>query len=151
MLNFLKSLQIICRAMLIGQVLFAAVAIYLKSKGTMPDLAKEYDKIMQVAVLLLSVGFVWTGYKIFNNKMATLKAGNYTFDEKISQYRVVSISQWALSEAACILTLVSFLLTGNYAFIGLAAVLLFVFMGYYPVRARAALQMGLSSEEADKL
>ena len=151
MLNYLKSLQVICRALLLGQVMFLAVAIYLKYNNIFGGAMREYDKVLQLIALGVSFVFVWTGFRLFNKKMAEIKAGNINFDEKLSRYRSAAVMQWAMTEAASILTIVCFMITGNYAFSGLTVVLIFIFSGYYPLKARLVTQMGLSSEEAEKL
>jgi hypothetical protein len=137
--------------MLFGQVMFLAVAIYLKYNKLFEDSAKEYDKLLQLIVLVAAFTFVWTGFRIFNKKLKFIKEGNMKFGEKLSQYRSMAIMQWALTEAASIFSIVCFMITGNYAFTGITVVLLFIFSGYYPVKARLVIQMGLSSDEADRL
>ncbi len=151
MTGYVRSLQVIFRALLTGQVLFLGVAVYLKYKNLFPDSGKENEKTLQVIAILVSLVLVWSGYKLFHAQLKKIREGNFKMPEKQSMYRSGSISQWAMTEAASLFSITGFLLTGNYAFTGLTVLLLFIFSGYYPVKARMVVQMGLSSEEADQL
>jgi len=149
--SHLKSLQLIFRALLTGQVLFLAVAFFLKYQQLFPDIMKEQDKLLQLASLLCGSVLIWTGFTIFKKKMSQAKKADQSFNEKIILYRSASLVQWAMTEAASLFSIVCFLLTGNYAFTGLTVLFLFIFSGHYPVKIKIVNQLELSSEEADQL
>lgn len=151
MTGYVKNLQVIFRALLTGQVLFLGVAIYLKYKNLFPDSGKENEKTLQVAAIIISLMLVWSGFKLFNAQLKKIREGNMKLPEKLSLYRSGSITQWAMTEGASLFSITGFLLTGNYAFTGLTVLLLFIFSGYFPVKAKMIVQMGLSSSEADQL
>jgi len=72
-------------------------------------------------------------------------------DQKFEVYRAASLVQWALLEGPAIFCLICFFLTGNYAFLGLALVLIILFFLLGPTRTKIAFQLGLSEDERDSL
>ncbi|MEP6673575.1 MAG: hypothetical protein ABJA78_00405 [Ferruginibacter sp.] len=149
--NQLKRLQIIFKALLTGQILFFAVAIFIKYKKLMPDSDEQLNKILQIAILVISFVCVASGIKIFNKKIQQLKDSNLPVGEKFKEYQSAVIVKWAMTEGACIIAIAGYLLTGNYAFLALAVVLLFIFSGYNPVKSRIVQQLELNDEEAATL
>ncbi len=143
----IKVTQTLYSAFLMGQVLFLGVSIYLRQTGFGITLDESVNRILQIVALLLSVTAVLIGFKIFNKKVAAARDGSYSSGEKMAMHRAASIIQWAMTEGACLFSIVGYLLTGNWAFVGLAVALLFLFAGYYPSKNRVMMQLGLSEEE----
>ena len=59
--------------------------------------------------------------------------------------------QWAFLEGPGIFSIVCFFLTGNYAFIALAAVLILLFAILAPSKLKIALLLGVSEAEVSEL
>lgn len=140
------------RAMLIGQVLFIGVMGYLVYSKKIVNPLKEQDKIFQViAILVAAIAFLG-GNWVVKIKLAAVRDGAaISIKEKFEKYRSACIIQWALLEGAALFCGICFFLTGNYAFLGLAAVLILLFALQFPDKTKIALQLGLNSMDTDEL
>lgn len=138
--------------MFIGQIVFIAVTFYLVySKIFLPVFAEE-QKMLQVIALLFAAVTMFAGNKLFKSKLQQIQDDtNAAAKERLLQYRTISILQWALVEAPCLLCGICLLLTGNYAFLALGLVIMLYFGMLLPVKSRVAAQLGLSISELDEL
>ena len=69
----LQVLNIIHKALMTGQILFASVCIYLiYSKSVLP-LANYLDKILQVVALALTAGGIFAGMTLFKKKLMQIR------------------------------------------------------------------------------
>ena len=147
----LQVLNIIHKALMMGQILFAAVCIYLiYSKSVLP-LANYLDKILQVVALALTAGGIFAGMTLFKKKLMQIREMQTGTKEKFNLYRSACIIQWALLEAPSIFCIICFFLTGNYAFLALVLVVLFLFAMTAPSKVKILLQLQISESELDDL
>jgi hypothetical protein len=150
--NGLRGLIIIHKAMLIGQLIFAAVCFYLVytksvSTGDMDNL----DKILQVIAVVISVAGFLIGTSLFKKKLLQARSLDTGNTSKFELYRTASIMQWAFIEGPAIFCLIGFFLTANYAFMALAATLMLLFTMMVPSKAKAAFQLGISEADMEAL
>src|SRR5664279_3328790 len=117
----IKSLQILHTAMLAGMVLFCMVSAVVKLSGKHID--ATLDKTLQVIVLIVSFGCVRAAFYLFKKRLQSIDTASSATD-KFSVYRTASIVKWALIEGPVLFAVICFMLTRNYAFIGLAFVLI---------------------------
>ena len=151
-LSSLKSLQIVHTAMFAGQVLFAVIASYLVFSGVQEaHMQGNTEKILQVVAIVFSAGGFFAGTTLFKKKLMEIRSMTGTVQEKFAVYRSASITQWALLEGPALFCIICFFLTGNYAFVILAFVLIILFFLLAPKRIKIAFQLGLSQREADEL
>lgn len=150
--NGLSGLIIIHKAMLIGQLIFLAICFYLVYTKSAPtgDM-EDLDKILQVIAVVISVGGFLIGTSLFKKKLLqarSIEAGNA---QKFDMYRAASIIQWAFIEGPSIFCIIGFFLTGNYAFMALAATLMLLFTMMVPSKTKAAFQLGISEADLEEL
>jgi hypothetical protein len=145
-------LKIIHNAMLAGQILFIAVLFYLGyTKDRTPSL-DNIDKILQVAAVALAAIAFLGGAGFFKKKLLAIRADEKaTIKQKLDAYKMASIIQWAMLEAACLFCGVSFFIVGNFAFLALALVLMLLFGMLAPVKSKIAFQLGLNLTDIDEL
>ena len=143
--------MILHKALLMGQVVFATACIFLVYTKTKSSPAEELDRTLQVVAIVLSAAGFFTGTSLFKKKLVQIRDTQADAKEKFSMYRSACIIQWALIEGPCLFTIIGFFLTGNYAFIALAAVLILLFTMMGPSKAKIALQLGLSAAEMEEL
>ena len=147
----LKSLQIVHRALLLGLVLFAAIAFYLNYSGNFIAGLKSYDQPLQVIAITLSFGGFFIGSLLFKKKMQQLKDSSPELRVKLSTYRSAAIMQWALLEGPALFAIICFLLVGNYAFLALAVVFIILFAVTAPNKTKMMLLLQLTEEEINEL
>ncbi|MFM6926084.1 MAG: hypothetical protein ACKOU7_11325 [Ferruginibacter sp.] len=147
----IKALNIIHKALMTGQVLFASVCIYLTYSKAIDSPAKELDKVLQVVALIITAGGIFAGMSFFKRKLLQLREMQIPVKEKFGMYRSACIVQWALLEGPSIFCIICFFLTGNYAFLALMVVVLFLFAMTAPSKLKILLQLQISESELDEL
>ena len=148
--NALKLLIVLHKALLMGQLVFAGICTYLVYTKAVFPAAAELEKVLQVAALIVTAGGVYAGLTIFKKKLVQVR-DMQSDKEKFSLYRSALIIQWALLEAPSLFCVICFLLTGNYAFLALAVVLIFLFVMAAPSKTKMLTQLQLSESELDEL
>jgi hypothetical protein len=145
--NSFSALNILHKAMLAGQVLFATVCFYMLYSKTVIPALQDLDKILQVLAITLSAAGFFAGNFLFKKRLLQAKESPAGLTEKFAIYRSACILQWALLEGPGIFSIICFFLTGNYAFLALAAtvILLFVILG--PSKIKIAFQLGVTEDE----
>ena len=106
--NALKSLNILHKALLMGQVFFAAVCVFMiYTKAAEPAL-KELEKILQVIALVMTLGGIFAGIAAFKKKLLQIREMQTDAEAKFSLYRSALILQWALLEGPSIFCIICF-------------------------------------------
>lgn len=149
--NALKFLVVLHKALLVGQLVFAAACAYLVYSKAMLPAFSSLEKLLQAAAILLSAGGVYAAKQIFKKKLLQISDMQLGAKEKFSVYRSASIIQWALLEAPVLFCIVCFFLTGNYAFLALAVVLIFLFVLAAPSKTKMLNHLQISEAELDEL
>ncbi len=143
----MKKLQTVYKALLMGQLLFAGLAVFIRMQGAITSVTEELSRILQVVALVFAFSSVWAGMTIYRKRITTLRGKDIPADKKISEYTSLSLIKWAMTEGPCLFCIAGYLLTGNWSFIGLAAILLFIFAGYAPQKSKVVSELGFSGEE----
>jgi len=146
------SLNLMHKAMLVGQIIFTAVMFFLVYKEEFSPVFAEHEKTIQIAALVFSALAIFIGNTLFKKKLSLMN--DYTVTDaktKLTQYRSASIIQLALLEAGCLVNGICLLLTGNYAFLALIALLLLYFAMLIPVKNRIATQLNLQTSDLDEV
>lgn len=149
--NNYKALNILHKAMLIGQVLFAAVCFFMLYTKTIVPSLQHLDKVLQVVAIILSITGFFAGNFLFKKRLLQVKEISTGIKEKFAMYRSACIMQWAFLEAPVLLSIVGFFLTGNYAFLALSAALILLFVVLGPSKIKIAIQLGVTENEIAEL
>ena len=147
-----SSLKFMHKALLTGQIIFIAVIFYLVYSHTFLPILASQQKIMQPIVLIFAAIALFTGKKLYKSKLEQIQADiNLSAKEKLIQYRSASILLWALVEAPSMVCGICLLLSGNYAFLALALVIIFYFGTLAPIKSETAVQLSITIENLDEL
>ncbi|MEO6540470.1 MAG: hypothetical protein ABIN74_05750 [Ferruginibacter sp.] len=149
--NALKVLHILHKALLMGQILFAAFCVYVIYTKTVLPSAADLEKILQVVALILTAGGVYAGTSIFKKKLILIREMQTDARQKFAQYKAASIIQWALLEGPAIFCSICFFLTGNYAFLALSIVIMLLFAVTGPSKNKILTQLQINESELDEL
>lgn len=147
----IRALTIIHKALLVGQVLFISVCFFLVAAKMNNQVPENVDRILQVAALIFSAAGFFIGATLFKNKILQLRNMDVTVKEKFASYRSSCILQWALMEGPCLFCIICFFLTGNYAFVALASVLILLFAMQAPSKLKITFHLGLRGDELEEL
>lgn len=149
--NHIKALNAMHRAFITGQIAFAAIAFYLVYDNIFIAQAKQWEKSLQTISVVLAVGGFIIGNLIFKNRITSVIGTNVGLSKKMDAYRIGCLIQWALIEFACLFSIVSFMLTGDYSFLFLAGALILTFVMLSPAKDKVIFQLQLTDEEAAQL
>ena len=143
-----KDLQTIYRVLLYSQIGFWIIALLLvQFGGIKPFAAESLDRLLQVIAVFYSFIAVIVGLQLFRRRLEAIKQLEIPARDKLIQYKSASIVQWALLEGAGIFCIISYIITGNWSFLGLAIMLLAVFGGLNPFKQKVMLQLRLNDTD----
>ena len=121
----LKTLIIMHTAMLMAQILLAAIVYYINHNNT-SDLDNDFDRKIQMILTGIAVFNVVAALFLFKKNMEKLK-NIQELNEKILKYRQASIIKFALLEFATFVAIIGYFFTLGISFLVLAAVLIAFF------------------------
>lgn len=136
-------IKLIFFGLLSGQVLFLGVAIYLNQSFS---IIFNEDNVMIYILPCMAIASIFIGNFIFNQSITNTKSKN-TFQEKINGYLSASIIKFALVEGVSLLSIVNYLISGNFIFIIIAIFLIFYFFTLQPSKEKVITTLKLSAEE----
>lgn len=148
--NDLKSINILHKAFLIGQLLFLVIAFCLVYFKLFQPSEHQLEKPLQLIAVIFSIGGFIVGNRIFKKRLDDIKMQDNT-QAKFEIYRGACITQWALIEAPCLFNIISFMLTGDYTFLYLAGALILTFVRISPSKIKLVYDLQLSDDEAAEL
>lgn len=144
--EYFRSLYILHIALMTGVLLFSILSVFLVSSGSMAKndtgLDAIFIKVVPALVLIALIIAVWS----YNKRLARLK-GMRELKQKLTGYRSVFIIRTAWVEGSGIFAIMAYLLTGNYLYIGIAGLLVLLFLIWVPTREKVANALDLSTQE----
>jgi hypothetical protein len=139
----MKSLNVIYLALILGQLAFMAVAIFI-ANDSLPDV--ENMSLLRTFIPVVSVSTVAISYVIYN-KRREQGAELDDLTAKTLHYRTSNIIRWAVVEAGNLFAVVSVLLTGSMFFLIFFALGMGVFLVYRPTIKGFVNDYNLSTSE----
>ncbi len=139
---------IIYGALIFGLITFFAIALFIVENKKVEPI-QSIDEIFKFLIPIAGFAVMFLARSIYNKNISSV---NFSEDllAKIAKYRTSKIIQWALIESGGFLSLVGFILTGNYLY---AIVFLFL-LGYLilikPSKEQFIIDLKISSEQ-DKI
>lgn len=146
----IKSLTILHFSLLIGQIVFGAIAYYLSASGSMKaiDLGKN-AQFIAIGVAATGLILITLSFSMYKKKIAFIKNSSQPVKEKLVAYRAANLIRWAMLEAPVLITIIAFMLTGNFNFMFLAGAILLIFLSTRPTASKAAAELSISEDEAN--
>ncbi|RYF89505.1 MAG: hypothetical protein EOO03_05895 [Chitinophagaceae bacterium] len=144
-----KALSVLHFSLFVGQIMFAGIAAYfIYSKSFNPPFWEAGIRMGIIAGLAaFSWGLALLAFNLFKKKVEKIRMNGDGVTDKLTAYRAGSIIRWAMLEAPVLLTIVCFLVTGEYYLLIIVAVLLMVFYYTKPSTSKVAQELGISEEE----
>lgn len=147
--EYFRSITIIYFGLLIGQVAFSAITLYL-NLGLMyqPDDSLR-DVFIYVVPILVVNGFV-TGHLIYKNRLKKIKSYNI-LTSKMGEYRGAMIIRLAMLEGASLFSIIVYLLTADLIFIAMSGLIIAYFIKLRPTIDKISMDLELDSTEKLKI
>jgi len=149
----IKALQILYTALLAGQILFlviTSVIIFSGNFSTGFSLRNYSTEILIVCIVIGLAGY-FGGTSIFRKKLEQLNNSPKSLMEKLNDYRGISITRWALSEFATLLSIIMVFITGSPALLAVAVLLIILFLTIRPSLSKAASDLNVSEMEINQM
>jgi hypothetical protein len=143
--EYFRSLQIVFYALIAGQLIFAMIALSLRQTGSI-DIVDGLDDVFLFIVPLFIIGGV-TGSWLFSRNRIKASILKTSLVEKMSDYRAIMIIRYALLEGPTFLAIIVFLMTGNLLFLGMAGIVIIIFLVLRPSPQRAVKDLQLNPVE----
>jgi hypothetical protein len=146
-----RALQLLFMALLYGQLLFAVLTLVLIKSGLIKattDAATE--RKFELACLVISIIAVPSAFALFKRKMEQVRV-IANLSDRFVEYRGACIMKYFLIEIPTLLSIVFYLLTGNWAFIIIAVLLMFIFMSQNPIRQRIKTDLQVDDIAIDEM
>lgn len=136
----LKSLMLIHIALIIGQVIFAVIAVVLNG-STVINLQPENDLFFFI-IPAFALTSMLAGNLVFKKLLENAK--NQSSEElKLNGYRSAMIVRYALTEAASLFAIVVYFLQGNLFYILIAGFVIVYFITIRPTQGKAEFDLDL--------
>jgi peptidoglycan/LPS O-acetylase OafA/YrhL len=148
--EYFRGLAIIHAALIAGQVVFILVSAFLNSVGESMTNSRELTRGLTIAVPLFVLGGIAASLILTKNRLAVIK-GRSSLTEKLIDYRSAVVVKLALLEGPAFFAIVSYLLTGDPLFAGIAAFMIVLFFINRPGREKLAQDLELSQKDIDFL
>lgn len=148
--KYIQISQILFSGLIIGQIVFLLVTIYLVQFEGVRFNSSELNRLYQYAAPIMVVCILIISFLYFRNKLKQLKRKTNVF-EKLAEYQSVQILRWAFLEGASFFAIIVFFLTSNYLYLCLVGIILGTFVFTSPTRNQLENDLELSREERSKL
>jgi uncharacterized membrane protein len=143
--QYFQTQTIIHLALIMGQLLFAGVTLYLRpaqAVDTNPELRQMFVYVVPV---LAAVG-IFASFQIF--RLMLNKARQHaSLSKKISAYGSAMIVRYAVLEAPSLFGIIAFYLTGEYFFLIISGLIIALFLMVRPSKEKLIQDMELSPTE----
>lgn len=149
--EFFNSLNILHLALIVGVLMFMIVAIYLNfSETKVVESDDSFSFTLQVTALVLTVSSLTLGSFITKKRLTDAQKIE-SFTEKIGMYRGIMVLKYALIEGPALACTVFYLITGDFIFLALGLIMLFLFVLNRPTKEKAILDLDLKGEERERI
>lgn len=145
--NYFRTLHILFLALVMGQVVFAFIALWMVStQGGIASFDRETNQLFLWVVPIAALAGIGASRFLFNLKIKPLQSLTH-WPGRLQGYQSALLVRYALMEAPSLLALVCFLLTGDYIFLGISGVMILVFLWIRPALTSMALHLQLQDQE----
>ena len=148
----LKASLILFLAITTGIFIFMLIAIVVgQSRGPLsPDLNKHYTALA-IGMAVISFAALLGARMVFNKGITFAKNSVNPLNEKLNMHRNALIKYLFICEMPVFLSIIIYMLTGNFIFQIYAAVFIGFMLTVMPTRKKVTEDLGLSSQEQQEL
>lgn len=149
--EIMRGIRIFFIAIIAGAVFFAVVGLFIHQyNGLLAPEAKEYEKIFLTIAAVIGLVCLVAALNGYTKGIAAAREP-HSLKDKLNQYRVVLIRFIALCEGPALFGIIMFIITGNYNFFIVTAVMLAAMLSKAPTRKRVAEDLALDWNQQKEL
>lgn len=148
----LRDTLILFIAIVISVFLFMVVAVIVSQrKGPLAPALNTYPTIFSVGMAALSLACLVAAKRIFNKTITAAKNSLNTLNGKLNQHRSALVRYLVICEVPVLLSIIFFMLTGNFVFQVYAGVFLGFMLAMTPIRRRVVAELELDGQQQKEL
>jgi len=148
--EYFNSLYIMYISLILGQVFFAIVTVFLNQSGQIsPIIVESKFTLLLVTIFSAFAGIYGSNY-FFRLKINMVKQTNGLYN-KLVEYRSASIAKWAILEAPSFLAIVAYFLTGDMTFIIITLAIIAFLLMNRPMAEKTCLDLDLDTQHKIRL
>lgn len=148
----LQSTLILFIAVVTGIFLFMLIAVLIgQTRGPLAMALNKYNTLITWVMAALSFVCLFAARYLFNKGIAVAKNSLNSLTDKLNQHRSALIKYLLICEAPVLISIVLFMLTGNFIFQVYAGVFLGFMLAMAPIRRRVIAELELNEQQQKEL
>ncbi len=148
----LRDTLILFIAIVISVFLFMVVAVIVSQrKGPLVPALNTYPTVFSLGMAVLSFVCLIAAKRIFNKAITAAKNSLNTLNDKLNQHRSALVKYLVICEVPILLSIIFFILTGNFVFQVYAGVFLGFMLAMTPIRRRVVAELDLDGQQQKEL
>lgn len=148
-LQYFNLQSLIFYSLLLGQIVFGCMCLFLVSTGGGLDPNPDSTKIFTYVVPTFSVASILLGRFVF--RIWIRRVIERPLNALFKEYQAANIVRWAIIEGGALLAFVLFLLSGQYLFFYFACFSLYFFFSHRPTLDKMVIDLNLEPQVGEKL
>jgi hypothetical protein len=148
--EYFKTLKLLHIALIVGQILFALVVVFMFSRGRILDNPQILINIIDYSLIGSIICFLPASYLYYKWKSDKLKTAT-ELKFKMNGYRNILIVRYALLEIPSLVSIVAVMLTGNNYYLLCSGMIVLLMTILRPSKENAIMQLGLNYDEINLL
>ncbi|NGP76926.1 hypothetical protein G3570_09800 [Balneolaceae bacterium YR4-1] len=144
------QIRILHAALFVGVILFAGISFAFHNFMSIGDSLVTLPDNAFYLVLLLAGLLLWLSYFTYRNRISKIVKGS-SLKERIDAFRSAAILRVALVEAASLVVIMAYLLSGDRMYLIVAIAPLFFFISTFPKEDKMIETLELSYSEVQQL
>ena len=148
----LQATLILFASIVISIFLFMLIAVLIgQTKGPLVAALNKYHTILSWAMAALSFVCLFAARRVFSKRITAAKNSLNPLNGKLNQHRSALIKYLVICEVPVLLSIILFMLTGNFIFQVYAGVFLGFMLAMTPVRRRVVAELELDGQQQKEL
>lgn len=148
----LKATFILFMSIVTGIFIFMLVAILVgQTRGPLAPELNKYHTMITIGMAVIAFGCLLLARQQLNKGVMAAKNSINTLNEKLNMHRTALIRYLFLCEMPVFLSIILYMLTGNFIFQVYAAIFIGFMLAVMPTRKKVVEELGLGSQEQQEL
>ncbi|MBN1251644.1 MAG: hypothetical protein JXR51_14080 [Bacteroidales bacterium] len=143
--EYFKALTIMHFALVLGQLFFMLVAIFLSLSGNINGELNDMRNLFLIIVAFVTLAGVYGGNFIYNKQLEAVKQKK-DYKQQFTDVKALIITRLALLEAPSFLAIVFYILTGSWMFLIFVLLVVMLFLKLKPNKEKIISELELSEE-----
>jgi hypothetical protein len=148
----LKASFILFMSIVIGVFVFMIIAILIgQTRGPLAPELNKYHTVISIGLAVVAFTCLLLARQLLNKGVTAAKNSINTLNEKLNMHRSALIRYLLICEVTVFLSIITYMLTGNFIFQIYAAVFIGFMLSAIPTRRKIVEELQLNSQEQQEL